>query len=309
VTAPRVSIIVPCHNGGRFLDGLLASLGAQTFRDFETIIVDNGSTDVTTREKLKRLGPEVRVVHQENRYLPGARNRGFLEAQAELVLPLDCDDVLEPSFLAETVPLLENAPADVGFVFTHARLAGTLAGVLERHLNRFDQLFLNQLPYCMLVRRSAWQAVGGYDEAMHDGTEDWEFNIRLSRAGFCGIELAEPLFVYSVRPDGMLMSRATRMHGTIWRHIRTRHADLYQVAALLRLWRTTRATPSKVSAGTAAGLLVAAKVLPEAWFNNLFFWLLVRTRSRRIDRGELQAGGLPADGATAEARPSKNACL
>jgi glycosyltransferase involved in cell wall biosynthesis len=309
VTAPRVSIIVPCHNGGRFLDGLLASLGAQTFRDFETIIVDNGSTDVATREKLKHLGPEVRVVHQENRFLPGARNRGFLEAQAEFVLPLDCDDVLEPSFLAETVPLLENAASDVGFVFTHARLAGTLAGVLQRHLNRFDQLFLNQLPYCMLVRRSAWQAVGGYDEAMRDGTEDWEFNIRLSRAGFCGIELAEPLFVYSVRPDGMLMSRATRMHGTIWRHIRTRHADLYQVAALVRLWRTTRVTPSKVSAGTAAGLLVAAKVLPEAWFNNLFFWLLVKTRSRRIGRGELQAGGLPGEGATAEARPSKNACL
>src|SRR5579864_6543042 len=52
VTAPRVSIIVPCHNGGRFLDGLLASLGAQTFRDFETIIVDNGSTEGATCEKL-----------------------------------------------------------------------------------------------------------------------------------------------------------------------------------------------------------------------------------------------------------------
>jgi glycosyltransferase involved in cell wall biosynthesis len=271
VTAPRASVIVPCHNGGRFLDGLLASLGAQTFRDFETIIVDNGSTEVATREKLEALGPAVRVVRQENRYLPGARNRGFLEARAELVLPLDCDDMLEPSYLAETVPLLENAPSDAGFVFTHARLAGTLAGVLPRHLNRFDQLFLNQLPYCMLVRRSAWRAVGGYDESMRDGTEDWEFNIRLSRSGFRGIELAKPLFIYSVRSDGMLMSRATRMHGTIWRYIRTRHADLYRIAALVQLWRATRATRSKVSAGTAAGLLLSAKLLPESWFNNLFF--------------------------------------
>ncbi len=309
MTAPRVSIIVPCHNGGRFLDGLLASLGAQTFRDFETIIVDNGSTEVATREKLEHLGPEVRLVHQENRYLPGARNRGFLEARAELVLPLDCDDVLEPSFLAETVPLLENAPPEAAFVFTHARLAGTLAGVLPRHLNRFDQLFLNQLPYCLLLRRSAWQAVGGYDETMRDGTEDWEFNIRLSRAGFHGIELAKPLFVYSVRPDGMLMSRSTRMHGTIWRHIRSRHADMYRIGALVRLWRETRSTPAKVSAGAAAGLLIGAKLLPEAWFNNLFFWLLVRTRSRRIGRGELQAGGLPGDGTATEARPSKNAYL
>jgi glycosyltransferase involved in cell wall biosynthesis len=296
VTAPRVSIVVPCHNGGRFLDGLLASLGAQTFRGFETIIVDDGSTEAATCEKLKHLPSVVRVVHQENRYLPGARNRGFREAQAELVLPLDCDDTLEPAYLAETVPILENAPSDVGFVFTHMRLAGTLAGVLPRHSNRFDQLFLNQLPYCMLIRRSAWQAVGGYDETMRDGLEDWEFNIALTRCGFRGIELPAPLFVYSVRPDGMLISRATRMHGTIWRKIRTKHLDLYRIAALVRSWRATRAMPSKVSAGTAAGLLVAAKLLPEAWFNDLFFWLLMKARARRIHDGDLQSNGMPPGG-------------
>jgi glycosyltransferase involved in cell wall biosynthesis len=296
VTTPRVSVIVPCHNGGRFLDGLLASLDSQTFRDFETIIVDDGSTEGATRDKLAGLDPAIRVIHQENRYLPGARNRGFLEARAALVLPLDCDDTLEPTYLAETVPILEDAPADVGFVFTHLRLTDTLAGVLPRHLNRFDQLFLNLLPYCMLIRRSAWQAVGGYDESMRGGMEDWEFNIRLSRSGYRGIELAKPLFVYSVRPDGMLLSRTTRMHGTLWQTIRTRHADLYRIAALVRLWRATRARPSAVSAGAAAGLLFSAKVLPETWFNNLFFWLLVRTRARRIVRGQLQAGGVPGPG-------------
>jgi hypothetical protein len=296
VTRPRVSIIVPCHNGGRFLDGLLASLDAQTFRDFEIIIVDDGSTEAATQEKLGTLAPAVRVVHQENRYLPAARNRGFLEARAELVLPLDCDDTLEPSYLAETVPILENAPADVGFVFTHVRLTDTLTGVLPRHFNRFDQLFLNLLPYCMLIRKLAWQVAGGYDETMRGGMEDWEFNIRLSCSAFRGIELAKPLFVYSVRPDGMLMSRTTRMHGTIWRRIRTKHAELYRSAALVRLWRETRPMLSNVSAGTAVGLLVSARFLPESWFNNLFFWLLARTRARRIDRGELQTGGKPENG-------------
>ena len=297
MTTPRVSVIVPCHNGGRFLDELLASLDSQTLRDFETIIDDDGSTEAATLEKLARLDPAVRVIHQENRYLPGARNRGFLEARAALVLPLDCDDTLEPTYLAETVPILEGAPADVGFVFTHVRLSDTLAGVLPRHLNRFDQLFLNLLPYCMLVRRSAWQAVGGYDEGMRGGMEDWEFNIRLSRSGFRGIELAKPLFVYSVRPDGMLLSRTTRMHGTLWQTIRAKHADLYRTAALVQLWRATRAKPSAVSAGAAAGLLLSARLLPETWFNDLFFWLLARTRARRIVRGKLQAGGVPGSGA------------
>jgi hypothetical protein len=146
-----------------------------------------------------------------------------------------------------------------------------------------------------------WQAVGGYDETMRGGMEDWEFNIRLSRSGFGGIELAKPLFVYSVRPDGMLLSRTTRMHGTLWQTIRARHADLYRFAALARLWRATRAVPSTVSVGTAAGLLLAAKLLPETWFNNLFFRLLARTRARRIARGELQAGSMPGHGAASHA--------
>jgi hypothetical protein len=95
----------------------------------------------------------------------------------------------------------------------------------------------------------------------------------------------------------MLMSRAMRMHGTIWRQIRTKHADLYRIAALVQLWHATRATPSKVSAGTAAGLLLS-KLLPESWFNYLFFWLLIKARTRRVDRGELQAGGMPVNGAS-----------
>jgi glycosyltransferase involved in cell wall biosynthesis len=302
VTLPRVSIIVPCHNGGRFLDRLLASVAAQTFRDFEVIIVNNGSTEAATLDALDRLSGAARIVHQENRYLPGARNRGFREARAEFVLPLDCDDALEPSFLAETVPVLESAPVDVGFVFTHLRLTDTLAGILPRHLNLFDQLFLNQLPYCMLVRKLAWQKAGGYDETMRDGSEDWEFSIRLSEAGFRGVEVAKPLFVYSVRPDGMLLSHATRMHGTIWGHIRSRHPDFYRPAALVQLWRETRGQPSRVSATTAAGLLLAAKLLPESWFNAVFFGLLTRTRARRLDRGELQAGEAGGVASRPEAR-------
>jgi hypothetical protein len=101
----------------------------------------------------------------------------------------------------------------------------------------------------------------------------------------------------------MLMSRAIRMHGTIWRHIRTKHADLYRIAALVQLWGATRATPSKVSAGTAAGLLLLAKLLPETWFNNLFFWLLSKTRMRRVNRGDLQAGGMPVNGTASPTEP------
>ena len=295
---PRVTVIVPCHDGGRFLDGLLASLAGQTFRDFDTIIVNNGSTETLTLSKLAELENDVRVVHQENRYLPGARNRGFLEAKTEFVLPIDCDDTLEPSYLAEAVPMLERAPADVGFVFSHMRLSGMLAGVLPCYLNPFDQLFFNRLPCCMLIRRSAWRAVGGYDETFRDGAEDWEFNIRLWRSGIRGLELAKPLFVYAVRPGGMLISYAARMHGTNWRRIRTKHADLYRISALARLWRATRMMPSKLSGGMAAALLLSAKLVPDALFNRMFYWLLAKVRERRIGRGDFSAVSLTTGGIT-----------
>jgi glycosyltransferase involved in cell wall biosynthesis len=288
VSEPGVSVIVPCYNGGRFLDGLCASLAAQTFRDFETIIVDDGSTEEATLKKLASLEPGIHVVLQRNRRLPGARNAGFGKARGEFVLPLDQDDRLAPSFLAETVTALRHAPREVGFAFAHVRLDGDMDGVMPRHFNQFDQLFLNRLPYCMLIRRSAWQAAGGYDEAMRDGTEDWEFNIRLMQAGFRGVEIAKPLFIYRVSGDGMLMSHSARRHGTIWRYIRTKHRDLYRPSALIAAWRANRARPGEVAPLKAVGLLFLAKLLPESWFNRLFHRLLVVTRARRVGRGEYQ---------------------
>ena len=290
MSEPAVSVIVPCYNDGRFLDDLSDSLAAQTFRDFETIVIDDGSTDEATLRKLASLGPGIRVVPQPNRRLPGARNAGFGQARGEFVLPLDCDDRLDPSFLAETVAALRGAAADVGFAFAHVRLSGDMDGVMPRHFHRFDQLFLNQLPYCMLIRRSAWQAAGGYDEAMHDGMEDWEFNIRLLQAGFRGVEIAKPLLIYRVSGEGMLMSRTVRRHGTIWRYIRTKHRDLYRPAALLAAWRANRSKPGEIAPLKAVGLLGMAKLMPESWFNRLFYRLLVATRARRVERGEYQPG-------------------
>jgi glycosyltransferase involved in cell wall biosynthesis len=289
VNEPAVSVIVPCYNGGHFLDDLCASLAAQMFRDFETIIVDDGSTEEATRRKFASLDPAIRVVHQENRRMAGARNTGFRAARGEFVLPLDCDDRLDPSFLAETVAILRDAPPEVGFAFPHVRLVGDMDGVMPRHFNRFDQLFLNQLPYCMLIRRSAWEAAGGEDEAMRDGGEDWEFSIRLLRAGFRGTEIAKPLFIYRVSLDGTLMSRTARRHGTIWRYIRAKHRDLYRLPALVAAWRSNRAAPGKIAPLKAAGLLGLAKLLPESWFNRLFYRLLGFSRARRVERGEYRA--------------------
>src|ERR1700750_1583500 len=149
MSAPELTIVVPCYNGGRFFDQMFAGLDRQTFRNFEVIIVDDGSTDADTKARLQNLPAGASVIHQENRGLAAARNTGFNAARSEIVLPLDCDDVLEPSVLSEAMVLLSAAPSEVESVYSPIKLTGGRQGVHECDFDPFGQLFLNELPYCL----------------------------------------------------------------------------------------------------------------------------------------------------------------
>lgn len=82
---PAVSVVVPCYNGGRFIDQLLDSLSRQTFRDFELIIVDDGSRD-DTRAKLATLDKSVQIILQDNQGPGAARNTGIARADRKSVV-------------------------------------------------------------------------------------------------------------------------------------------------------------------------------------------------------------------------------
>lgn len=279
---PAVSVVVPCFNGGAFLPQLLESLARQTFRDFEIIVVDDGSTDTATRQLLGTLDPSVRVIRQSNKGLSAARNAGIAQARADFVVPLDCDDMFAPPFLAEAVPLLSAAPADVAMVLCHKQLSGAAGGLLERHFNRFDLLFSNPIPSGLLLRKASWQAVGGYDETMRDGYEDWEFYLRLMRHGFRGETIPKPYLIYHVSSQGMLFNQSSGKHATIWRAIRRKHAPAYRPLAMWRLWRASRDgsgrdDPGHVSALRAVVVYLMAVALPGRLFS-----MLIALRRRRL---------------------------
>lgn len=277
--SPAVSVVVPCYNGARFIDQLMATLAAQTFRDFEIIIVDDGSGE-ETRAKLDSLGPSVRVIHQANQGPGAARNTGIAAARAEIVLALDCDDQLEPSYLAETVPVMQAAPADVGFLLTHERMSGLRQGVEEHYFKFFDQLFINRVPSCLMMRKEAWRKAGGYDAAMREGYEDWEFTIAMAAAGYRCIEIPKPLFIYRVSDDGLLLRLSSKLHAQLWARIRRKHRDLYRIPSLLRLWWTSRQQPGDLTLSRAMSLLALAKILPDAWFSSL----INRVRAAKMAR-------------------------
>src|SRR5262249_6222731 len=108
---PRVAVVLTCYNLGRYLDEAVDSVLAQTFRDFELVIVDDGSDEPQTVRLLESYArPQTRVVHSPNRGLSAARNLGIRETTGEYICALDADDVLEPTYLEKSVRVLDADP-------------------------------------------------------------------------------------------------------------------------------------------------------------------------------------------------------
>jgi glycosyltransferase involved in cell wall biosynthesis len=232
LASPQVSVVIPCYNQGSFLDDAIRSVFEQTLDSFEVIVVDDGSTERGTVEAIDGLAwPRTTVVRQDNAGLPAARNTGMERARGTYVVPLDADDELEPRFLERLVDALDADP-DAAFACCWARLFGDVDAVaVPRPYNPYQLLLSNSVVGCVVLRRDAWAAVGGYDETMRDGNEDWELWVSLMAAGWGVAEIDAPLFRY--RKHGISMSVDTEArfeHGR--KQIVDRHPDLYEPTAL-----------------------------------------------------------------------------
>ncbi|MBC6440763.1 MAG: glycosyltransferase family 2 protein [Rhodospirillales bacterium] len=278
-----VSIVLPCYNAHVFLDEAVASARAQTLAAREIIVIDDGSTAPETAAALAALPADVRLVHQENRGLGGARNRGFEEARGRYVLPLDCDDWIEPGYAEKALALI--AGRDDAFVHPWIDAFGQHEAVLEKHWNLFEQLVSNQMPYCMLIPKTLWQRVGGYDESMRLGYEDWDFNIRLGLVGAEALCLPEAVFHYRVAASGMLQAMSHQRHGQLWRIIQQKHPESYSLSGLLGHMRAWSGRPRAHATWQLLAFYAAHRVLPDALFSRLFRAVLQRSHLRRAAAG------------------------
>jgi GT2 family glycosyltransferase len=188
---PLVSIVIPCFNQGRFLGEAIDSALAQTHRDVEVIVVDDGSTDDTTSVASSRKG--VRHIEQRNQGAPIARNTGLAESRGEYVIFLDADDRLLPHAVTLGIHWLRTHP-DWSFVTGHVRLIaenGTLAGVPpQEHPDHDPYLALLRSNYIwtpgvVMYRRSALDAAGAFDPSAL-GSADYDLNIRIARRSATG---------------------------------------------------------------------------------------------------------------------------
>ena len=198
IDPPGVSVIMPVYNAGALLDRAVKSVFAQTYRDFELVIVDDGSTDSATRKRLDaiRAHHHVQVYRQANRGPAHARNFAIAESRAQYICPLDADDWLHPRFLQQTATALDTSPTHA-IAHTWVRKVGDHTGVWRT--GPFDLPVLLArctLHVTALYRRQVWMAVGGYDAQFKESFEDWDFWISAASRGFLACEIPETLAYY-----------------------------------------------------------------------------------------------------------------
>jgi glycosyltransferase involved in cell wall biosynthesis len=169
-----ISVIIPCFNDGKYLPETISKLKLQTLPADEIIIVNDGSTDAETIEVLAQLekDPLIQVLHKANGRMSAARNYGVAHAKGDIIVALDSDDFFDPSFFEKGMKVLQDEP-NTGVVTSYIQYFGNRTGKAKpRGGNAFNFLFSNQCPACAMVRREAWDQIGGYDESMKLGYED-----------------------------------------------------------------------------------------------------------------------------------------
>ncbi|MBN2704891.1 MAG: glycosyltransferase family 2 protein [Deltaproteobacteria bacterium] len=223
-------MIVTCYNYGCFLDAVLACLRAQTWRDFEVILIDDGSSDSETVAKIgelrKRQTEKFTVLQQSNQGVIAARNHAIALAKGRYLFPLDADDTIAPTFLEKCLLFLESAPEHF-FVYTWTHSTGEKDFVWEtRDSDPLAALEENRMG-CAVFRKSAFDQVGGYNPVMKAGYEDWELCVNLVAHGYVGRVIREPLYNYYVK-SGARNYHAIKKHESLKAVINQLHREVIE---------------------------------------------------------------------------------
>lgn len=233
--APLVSVITACYNDAHFIDLPIDSVLNQPYENFEMIIINDGSTNKETLEILRKINhPKIKIIHQENKGLPGARNTGIRAAKGEYILPLDADDKITHICLTRSVEVLNSKPK-VAMVYGNYRTFGDEERFITTgKFNTYRILFANYFVVGSMFRRLAWEGVGGYAESMTGGFEDWEFWIKLIEKGWRMEKVEEVLFMYHKHGKSMVDS-TLKNSNHVKAQIRSLHPNLYTRESLRRL--------------------------------------------------------------------------
>jgi cellulose synthase/poly-beta-1,6-N-acetylglucosamine synthase-like glycosyltransferase len=257
-----VSIVIPCYNQGQYLVGSIESCLAQTYQDYQIIVVDDGSTD-DTRAIAARY-PQVIYLYQPNQGPAAARNKGWRHVRSRYVQFLDADDLLMPTKIKRCVEVLDQFPetdlvvvdstyehyeyqdgSEIGADNTYPPAEPAENFSLEHLLSSLSSLYSIDSP---LLRYEALEKVGGFNEKVR-AAEDWLFWVALAAYGITARHIREALVWVRKTPDSLSRQSLQMAFGRLEAHeqlgqlpippglidLEKRIADRHYVLGL-RLW-------------------------------------------------------------------------
>ena len=207
---PDISVIIPCFNDAAYLAETLQSLDEQSYQNFEIILVDDASTDAKTQMILEKLShPKLTLIQLESNSGPAvARNRGIENAKGKYILPLDADDKIAPTFLEKAKQVLDENH-NIGIVYCEAEFFGGKTGKWELPAYSFPEILVANMIFATgMYRKEDWKSVGGYNENMRQGNEDYDFWLSILELGREVYQIPEVLFYYRIKER----SRTTQLN-------------------------------------------------------------------------------------------------
>ena len=227
---PIVSIIITCYNDFAYVEEAISSAVGQTYGKKEIIVVDDGSEEETRTLLRKKKHSVNQLIFQQNLGLSTARNTGVNAASGKYIVVLDGDDSFDPTFCEKAVELIQHDSLKAKIITCQARRfnnKGTIDIFTPAGGELQNFLFQNSAIGNALFVKNDWERIGGYDENMKDGYEDWEFYIRILKQGGEAIVIPEPLFNYRQKVDSM-RKRANKIRYELWEYIFLKHEEVYK---------------------------------------------------------------------------------
>lgn len=224
----KVSVIVPCYNQAQYLDTALQSVLSQTYQDWECIIINDGSLDNT--EDIGRLwqDKDSRFTYctKKNGGLPGTRNFGIEKATGVYILPLDADDYISSNYIEECVKELESK--NVKLVYGKVEQFGSRTGEWDLGAYSYNDLLVSNMIHCTaMYRKEDWKDVGGYDENMVYGLEDWEFWVHMLHINDHVSFVKEIIFYYRIKEVSMITIMDKTKEMEVKEYVFNKHASKY----------------------------------------------------------------------------------
>lgn len=230
---PIVSVIVSCYNQGKYLKEALDSVIRQTYKEWECIVIDDGSTDQTelVAKSFVAIDKRIRYIYQENQGVCVARNNAIRASSGKYILCLDADDKISNRYIYLSVKELEK-DSNISIVTTNYSFFGSSRKSVQLEQYSIEKLMGHNLFInCSMFRREDFDRVDGFNLNMKLGLEDWDFWLSILEKKGTKVKYLDGIhFFYRVKKRSLSRNREAskkKLFDMLKKQIWLNHSSLY----------------------------------------------------------------------------------